>query len=145
MTSDSNLPPAHIKVDLPVYGDICSILFPEVKKGSATEWYVIWSPNQTLCDRYEAARYDACELRTELAELHSSMLLDCSTTKWTAPAIIHVPAASVTDYYPRPDTTTGAAPTVNMDKFWWWLIPLPLYLALFAINVHLLSTQPMQA
>ncbi|KAJ8128799.1 hypothetical protein O1611_g4832 [Lasiodiplodia mahajangana] len=128
MSSNSELRPAQIKVDLPVYGDICSILVPDIKDGHATEWHVVWSSNKTLCDQYEAAQYDVCEIRTELAQLYGSTFPDCSATKWTAPAIIDIPAASTTDYYPRPSPSTHATPDINVEPWWW-----PIMLAFIVI------------
>ncbi|KAI1126223.1 hypothetical protein F5Y10DRAFT_267356 [Nemania abortiva] len=106
MSGSTDPQPAHIAVDLPEYGDLCSILIPEIQNNSATEWRVIWSANETLCDGYAAAHYDVCELEEELAEPYRSIFPNCSTAKWTAPATIKVPAVSTVDYYPRPRPST---------------------------------------
>lgn len=69
----------------------------------------------------------------DLAGLYNSSFADCATTKWIAPSTIEIPAALAIDYYPRLDTLRTAAPDINL-KHLWWLIPLPIFFAVFMVG-----------
>ncbi|TGJ87445.1 hypothetical protein E0Z10_g1317 [Xylaria hypoxylon] len=128
MINSSNSRPATITVDIPIHGAICSILIPEIENGSATRWHAVWSSDRPLCDRYEAAQYDACGLQVDLVTDYSFTLSDCVATNWIAPATIEIPIASIAEYCP--DLGTASYLTPNIDKeHLWWLAPLPLCIA----------------